>query len=152
MKKVLKYNIGDKVIEREVQHIPIRYIVAWGLTFFEFFAIILIVAGLCFHVPYFYILAWVTQVGVVLKIISSDDNPEYKVPWLFFVLVVPIVGFMSYLMFRTRKLKRKYIKKLKDVYKERFFYEDKGNLERLKTENIYIHNQAKLLCEISESF
>lgn len=152
MKKVLKYNIGDKVVEREVQHIPIRYIVAWGLTFFEFFAIILIVAGLCFYVPYFYILAWVTQVGVVLKIISSDDNPEYKVPWLFFVLVVPIVGFMSYIMFRTRKLKRKYIKKLKDVYKERFFYEDKENLERLKTENIYIHNQAKLLCEISESF
>ena len=111
MKKVLRYNVGDKVVERDVQHIPLRYRVAWFLTIFEFLVINAIVFTLCYFVPYFYILAWITEVACVIKIISSDENPEYKVPWLFFVLVVPIVGFMSYLMFNTRKLSKKHIRK-----------------------------------------
>lgn len=26
----------------------------------------------------------------MIRIVSSDDNPDYKVPWLLFVLIVPI--------------------------------------------------------------
>ena len=152
MKKVLRYNIGDKVVEREVQHIPIRYIFAWGLTLFEFLAIIVIVVGACYHIPYFYIAAWLTQVGVVIKIISSDENPEYKVPWLFFVLVVPIVGFMSYFMFRTRKLKKRYVKKLKDIYSDRYNKDDSEILLELKQKDTHIYNQANLLCKLGGTY
>jgi len=152
MKKILRYNVGEKVVEREVQHIPLRYIVAWLLTLFEFLAINAAVAVLCYYVPYFYIAAWITEVACVIKIISSDENPEYKVPWLFFVLVVPIVGFMSYLMFHTRKVKRKYIKKLKEVYKDSYTHVDTENLKELQKVDEHACNQAKLLCKIAETY
>ena len=37
------------------------------------------------HIPYFYILMFLTQVFCVLKIINSEENPDYKIPWLLFV-------------------------------------------------------------------
>ena len=48
--------------------------------------------------PYFYIAALLTELFCVIKIIASDDNPDYKVPWLLCVLVVPIAGFMLYFL------------------------------------------------------
>ena len=152
MKKVLRYNVGDKVVERDVQHIPLRYMVAWFLTIFEFLVINAIVFTPCYFVPYFYILAWITEIACIIKIISSDENPEYKVPWLFFVLVVPIVGFMSYLMFHTRKISKNYIRKLKEIFTDRYEHDDKQNFEELKQEDEQIHNQAKLLCKLSDTF
>ena len=76
----------------------------------EIAAIIAIVVGLCYYVPYFYIAAVATQIGCIIKIVSSDDNPDYKVPWLIVVIVLPIVGFMLFFMFSSRKLKKKFIK------------------------------------------
>ena len=50
-----------------------------------------------------------------LAISVINDNPDYKVPWLLFVICVPIVGFMLYFLFYKRKLSNKFIKRLKKV-------------------------------------
>lgn len=104
MKKIYKYNAGDKIIEREYNYIPVRYILSLLVIVLEIAAMIAIVAVLCYYVPYFYIAAFVTEIVCVIKIISSDDNPEYKVPWLLFVLILPIAGFMLYFLFYKRNL------------------------------------------------
>ena len=96
MKRSYEYSVGKKKIRREIQYIPIRYILAILITIFEITAIIGIVAFLCYKVPYFYLLAYATEIGCVIKIIASNDNPDYKVPWLLFVLILPIAGFMLY--------------------------------------------------------
>ena len=66
----------------------------------------------CYYVPYFYLAAWATEIFCVIRIIASDDNPDYKVPWLLFVLIIPIAGFMLYFMFYSRKLQKRFVKRL----------------------------------------
>ncbi len=151
MKKTYKYTLHGKTIERQYSYIPLRYILAFFITFLEVVAIIASVVALCFYVPYFYILAWLTQIGCVLKIISSDDNPDYKVPWLLFVLILPIAGFMLYFIFYSRKLKKKYVKRLEYVQSNYYKANQAELFEYLKEENVTAYNQAKMLCKIADA-
>lgn len=149
MKRSYEYNVGNKKIKREYDYIPVRYILAILITIFEIATIIGIVAVLCYYVPYFYLLAYATQIACVIKIIASSDNPDYKVPWLLFVLILPIAGFMLYMMMYSRTLKRKYIKRLKDLDDRMYHKEDKPDFENLKEKNLTAYSQAKMLCQIS---
>ena len=106
MRRKYSYFDGKKQTEREYSYIPFRYIAAVLITLFEVLAVIGIVAACCYYVPYFYLAAWATEIFCVIRIIASDDNPDYKVPWLLFVLIIPIAGFMLYFMFYFRTLQR----------------------------------------------
>lgn len=107
MKKTYKINTGKKTIEREYNYIPVRYIVAVLITLLEILTIIGIVIACCMYVPLFYAAAWATEILCVINIIASDDNPDYKAPWLLFVLIIPVAGFMLYFLFYSRKLRRR---------------------------------------------
>ena len=151
MKRKYKYKAGNKEIVREVSYIPIRYIIAMLITVTEILTIIGVVVALSFYVPYFYFLCWITEIACVIKIIASNDNPDYKIPWLLFVLILPIAGFMLYLIFYSRKLKKKYIKRLKTL---RLFKPDRNDnniLSELKKSDPVSFNQAKMLCDISDT-
>ena len=104
MKKTITYDVNKEKVQREINYVPIRYIIAILITVFEVFAVLGIVCTLYYYVPYFYLAAWATEIFCVIRIIASDDNPDYKVPWLLFVLIVPIAGFMLYFMFYSRTL------------------------------------------------
>lgn len=151
MKRKIKYKVGMKTVERNVNYIPVRYIIAATITIFEILAIIGIVIGLCYYVPYFYIAAYITAFACELKIISSDDNPDYKVPWMLFVLIIPIAGFMCYFMFSSRKLKRKYVKRLEELKSISYNHNDEAILTNLLTENKVAYSQATMLCKIADT-
>ncbi len=151
MKRKYKYKAGGKTIEREYSYIPVRYIIAVMITVFEVLAIIAVVGALCYFVPYFYLAAWVTEISCVIKIIASNDNPEYKIPWLLFVLILPIAGFMLYFIFYSRTLRKKHVRRLKRLYGEEYPQKDSKNFLALKAENPSAYNQARLLCTLSGS-
>lgn len=151
MKRTYTYTVNGKTVERQYSYIPFRYIWAFMLSAFMVLSIIAIVVALCYYVPYFYVAAWLTEMGCVLKIISSDDNPDYKVPWLLFVLILPIVGFMLYFLFYSRKIKNKYVKRLNYI-KDKYYKVNQDELfNYLKLENITAYNQAKMLCNIADA-
>lgn len=151
MKKIVKIRKGNGIIEeKQVSYIPMRYIIALMLAAIETILIIGIVVVLSIYIPYFYIGVLVTQIGVVIHIIASDNNPDYKIPWLLFVLIIPIIGFMLYFLFAKRKLNKKYIKRLDNLKKYTYQY-DNNNFELLRNDNIYAHNQAKMLCNIADT-
>ena len=151
MKRTIRYNQGKKTVEKELVYIPARYIMAVMFTVIEILLVIGILVLLCIYVPYMYVAALLTQIFCVVKLISSDDNPDYKVPWLFFVLVLPVAGFMLYFMFYSRKHKRKYIKRL-NILKDKSYVRDDSELfKELKEKNKIAYSQAKMLCDISES-
>ena len=112
MKKTICYDVNNKKVQREIEYIPLRYILAILITAFEVLAVIGIVVALCYYVPYFYLAAWATEIFCVIRIIASDDNPDYKVPWLLFVLIIPIAGFMLYFMFYSRTLQKRFVRRL----------------------------------------
>lgn len=151
MKRKIKINMGTEVQEKEISYIPFRYVLAVLISLFMIFAVIGIVVWMCFYVPYFYILALVTALFVELKIISCDDNPEYKLPWMICVLLLPIAGFMLYFMFYSRKLKKKYIERLKKLKEMGYTKDNTLLLDKLESVDMYACNQARMLCNISET-
>ena len=151
MKRIYKYKAGKKEIVNEINYIPIRYIIAMMITVFEIVSVISIVVALCYFVPYFYILAWITEIGCVIKIIASEDNPDYKIPWLLFVLILPIAGFMLYLIFYSRKLQKKYVKRLEKAKMHKIRVDDEKLFSSLRESDKVAYGQAKMLSNISES-
>lgn len=151
MKAQYRYRVNEKEVEREFNYIPFRYILAILITVCEVVAIIGSVMVLCVYVPYFYILCWITQIACVIKIIASDDNPDYKVPWLLFVMILPVAGFMLYFIFYSRVLKKKYVKRLKELKSAAYRKDDDELLDRLGTENPTAASQARMLIDIAEA-
>lgn len=151
MKKTISYDVNEKRVEREINYIPFRYILAILITLFEVAAVIGILVALCYYVPYFYIAAWLTEIFCVIRIIASDDNPDYKVPWLLFVLIIPIAGFMLYFMFYSRTLKKKFIKRLDKLKSNTYKENDDELLGKLKRENPTAAAEAQMLMGIADT-
>ena len=151
MKKIYKRHLKDKEIEREYEYIPVRFILGLLLTLFEIAGMIGVVIALCYYVPYFYVLAVITQVVCVVKIISSDDNPDYKAPWLLVVLVLPVAGFMLYFILYSRKLQKKYVKRLQFLSTKNYKKDDTNILNELKNDNETAYTHAKALCKIADT-
>lgn len=151
MKKTITYDVNKEKVQREINYVPIRYIIAILITVFEVFAVLGIVCTLYYYVPYFYLAAWATEIFCVIRIIASDDNPDYKVPWLLFVLIVPIAGFMLYFMFYSRTLQKKFIKRLGDLKRHSYKQNDSKLFEELREENPTAAAQATMFCNIAET-
>lgn len=151
MKRTIKINKGTSVEERIINYIPVRYIVAFAITLFEVLAIIGVMVAMCIFIPYFYIAVGITTFAVELKIIASDDNPDYKIPWMLFVLVIPVAGLMLYFIFGSRKLKKKYIKRLNDLKELSYQKDDADLLSKLEAENPTAAAQAKMLINIADT-
>ncbi len=151
MKRKYQYRVNEQTVEREYNYIPVRYIIAILITLLEIAAVIGIVIALCYYVPYFYIAAYLTAIACIIKIISSDDNPDYKVPWLIFIIVLPVAGFMLYFMFYSRKLSKKHLMQIQELKKYDYAMPDNGLLDVMKQIDPMAAAQAKMLAEISES-
>lgn len=82
-------------------------------------------------IVYLAYLAWVLvsfvlSVIFVIRIIKSELDPEFKIPWLVVLLVLPGVGVVFYIIFRQRSLKRKQRKTLAQIRKSyEPFFKDK---------------------------
>ena len=151
MKHKIRCRIGKRIFLREISYIPIRYIIAMALTVLETLLIIGIVGVCCYYIPFFYVLAWIIEIGCVIHIASSDENPDYKVPWLLVVMILPIAGFMLYFMFYSRKLKRKYIRRLKSLWESRAFEKGTSGEHALAERSTEAHSQAAMICRLADS-
>ena len=147
-KSIYIYNAKGEKVEKEIMHIPFRYILAILITIAETAAVLAIMYFLTFHVPYFYIPIGLTVFGCVIAIINSPDNPDYKLPWLVVVITFPIVGFMIYFMYYSRRLPRKYVKRLGEIVQMNQ-HDDSTELSELKEADICAYRQAVHLKRIS---
>lgn len=148
-KKITFYEMGKKV-EKSVNIIPVRYILAVIISILEITSIIGIVVLLTIYVPYFYILVIMTIVLLVIGIIGSHDNPDYKIPWILIVILLPIVGMMLYFIFNERKLPKRFLKKYHKHYNS-LVVDDKRNHQELREQDKLISSYALELCKISKS-
>ncbi len=151
MKRKYKYKKGNKVIEKEVTYIPFRYIFSALLIVIEFLSVIAILIFLATICKYVYILILLTQIFTLLAIINSNDNPDYKIPWILFVILVPIVGFMAYLMFYSRKLDKKQVKRLRNSYSIGIDYNDESVSNELCDLDKLMYSQALSIKKLSQA-
>ena len=151
MKSKIQYQVNGQTVEREVNYIPIRFILAIVLAVLETAAVIAIVIACSYYIPYFYLLVWATEIAVVIKIVSSDDNPDYKIPWLMVVLLIPVAGFMMYFLFYDRKLHKRFLKRLEHLKALGHRPDDAPLFEQLEKTSPYAHSQARMLCSIGQT-
>lgn len=145
MKKNIKVYQKGKYVDKEINYIPTRYIMAILVTILEVLAIIGTVVLLAIYVPYFYTALVATQVALIIAIIVSNNNPDYKLVWLFVVVMIPVGGMMIYLIFYKRKLPKRSIKRLENI-KGSYSHNDEANFKELTNLNNLISTQAKSLC------
>ena len=151
MKKSYEYNIKGKKIKKEYEYIPLRYILSMTVIVAEIVLIIGLVMLAFYYSPYLYLLAVAVQIVCAVRIISSDDNPEYKAPWLLTVIILPVVGFMLYFIFYSRQMGKLYVRRLNDISKGYYKKDDSNDFERLKVENELVYTHAKMLCNTADS-
>ena len=148
MKKKIRIRYDKhKTKEREINYIPLRYILAVLLAVLETVAVIAVVILCAKYIPYFYLAMWATEVGCVIHIIACDEAPDYKIPWLLLVLIVPVAGFMLYFMFGNRKLQKKYIRRLETLWKKKYVAQTEALNEKLTEENKMVGMDASMLCK-----
>lgn len=145
----MEYKVNDKIVKKEITYIPVRYILAFFIIAIEVLLILGAVVTMCIYVPYFYIAAFITEIFCVINIIASDDNPDYKIPWLLFVLILPVAGFMLYFIFYSRKLKKKYVSRLDELKSLSYRLDDSLVLQSLREKNPLAASHADVLCKIS---
>lgn len=151
MRRTYRYRIGEKTVEKSYYYIPVRFIIAIIILLMETLAVIGVVVLLCYLVPLLYAAAIFMQFLCVLQIISSDDNPDYKSPWLLVVLLLPVVGFMLYFMFYSRKLKRRFVQRLKELQSLGYCRDDSEEMRLLKEQSATACTQAKMLTKIADT-
>ena len=151
MKKRYNEKLKEGGSVRERVHVPLRYIVALLIAVLEISGIIGIVVLLCYASPYFYALCVAVGVLCAVGIAASDNNPDYKIPWLILVITVPVIGFMLYFMFYSRKLKPRFIKRMDAVRAYAYEYCDEEIFESLAKEDVVAASQARMLTSISHS-
>ena len=151
MKKTYHYFDGKKEVEREYSYIPVRYIIAAMITLLEVIAVIGIVILCCVYIPYFYILCYITAFACIIKIVASDDNPDYKVPWILIVLLLPVAGFMLYFLFYSRKLQKRFVKRLNSMKAHTYKHNDSELFQRLHRENPVAAAHARMLTNIADA-
>lgn len=74
--KLLKgkqYQADQGIVEKEVNYILLRYILAFTVSLIEVAMNVGIVAILCYYVPYFYLAAWCTEITLI-GTINLDYN------------------------------------------------------------------------------
>ncbi len=146
----MSIDANGKPIPKEITYIPFRYILAILLTVLETLGVIAFLVVLAKYVPYFYLAILLTEIFVVLIIINSNDNPDYKIPWLLVVLLVPVAGFMIYFMYYSRELPRKFRKKLAKIQDVRM-KDDSAEFASLRNEDILAYRQAQQLCKTADT-
>lgn len=151
MKKKIKVKQHNKTVEREVNYIPFRFIVAIMLVLLETVGVIAVVSLITIYFAYFYIAVVLTQLVVAVIIINHDDNPDYKLPWLFFVMLIPIVGFMQYFMFYSRKPSKKQVKRMEQLIKQRVEKDDSAALAAIAEEDPLVYSQAVMLDKLADT-
>ena len=149
MKKKITIHDGFGVKEKEIDYIPVRFIIAMLLIVLETAAVIAATCLCGYYIPYFYLAMWATEIYCVLKIINSDENPDYKIPWLLVTLLIPVAGFMLYFMFYDRRLTKRQIKRIKKIYAEQVHTDDTEALTALEGSDRKAYLQARLLCRLS---
>jgi len=149
MKKTIRIRYdATRLEEREINYIPIRYLIAILLAVLETAAVIAIVLLMSYHIPYFYLAMWGTEIAAIVHIIASDGNADYKIPWLILVMVLPVGGLMLYILFGSRKLKKKFIRRL-EVMRNAYRLDDSGTFDILAISSPNACDQAKILRHIA---
>ena len=93
--------------------------------------------------PAFQILSSIAAVLIFLKIVNKREPPEYKIPWLFLILVLPLFGIVMYFIFTNQRIRKKDSVRMVKALKEMSSYVRPDENMKNKTAN-FLGNYSDL--------
>lgn len=78
-----------------------------------FFCLILFIASS--EYVYVSLVCDIISLFVLLKLISVDENPNHKIPWIIVLLILPPIGLLIYLIFGKRYISKKQSRKFQSI-------------------------------------
>lgn len=138
--KLLKLVFSKYFLSALALLIQVSLLVFFIAVFNEFFAL-------------FQLINVVIGVRIFYAIVNKEENPQYKTPWLFLVLFLPIFGVTFYILFGRPKVTKKEAKFFREITDKIFpFMEEAENnkrdvsnvLGRWNGINNYLRNNSKM--------
>ncbi len=95
----------------------------------------------------------VLSILILLKLISKDDNPNHKIPWIIVILLLPPVGLLIYLMFGKGYISKKHSRLYQSDHdrQKEYIYQDEDILNELNEYSDKYYNQSKYISNTSNS-
>lgn len=100
------------------------------------------------------ILAWVFHFGVLLYLINRDEIPEFKMPWLIILFLLPVIGSFVFMLLSSNSTSRKEYARSEKAAKDMEKYQRQtARIDELKAQDTdawlqanYLYTQAGMPC------
>ena len=93
-----------------------RYAVSAVLIGIEIALIAYMLFGNFTSTVYLFFAVLIVEIVAFLSLVNKDANPEYKVPWVFVIMAVPVFGPLLYALFYHRRISRGEAKLLGGIF------------------------------------
>ncbi|MDE5597972.1 MAG: PLDc N-terminal domain-containing protein, partial [Lachnospiraceae bacterium] len=109
---------------------------------FEYFLPITVL-GILFHI------------GILLYVINRDEIPEFKIPWLIILFLLPVIGAFIYMLFTSTGQSKKEYLKFEDAHRRLLPYLEQSEAEReelkkmdadARSQAAYLYHAAGMPC------
>ena len=98
------------------------------------------------------ILGWALQLAVLVYIVNRDEIPEFKLPWVFLLLIVPVTGAFIFLLFSNNEASKKQLARYDAASKALAPYLDRPeDAEALRQTDEGAYRQARYLHEAAKA-
>lgn len=111
----------------------------FGKTFVVFLALILQILVICGFVSYlnqyylvFQIISFILGIVSFMGLLNKKQTPEFKIPWMFLMLTLPLFGLTLYWLFAKNGVPKTYAKKMKRRQKDCLNYLTVSDTEKEK--------------------
>ena len=105
-----------KILKRVCRSLFSRYTISAALIMLEITLLLYIIFGNIHEVKYLLLAIFITSIPACLSLINKDTNPDYKVPWVFVIMGVPLFGPLIYVLFYQRRMSRRESKYLGGIF------------------------------------
>ena len=105
-----------RLFKRLLRTVVSRYAISAILIGVEIGLIAYMLFGNFSSTVYLVLAVIVLEVVAFLSLVNKDANPEYKVPWVFVIMVIPVFGPLLYALFYHRRMSRGEAKLLGGIF------------------------------------
>lgn len=128
-----------------------RMIIVGVLILIQLGLILLVILKLSTYFVYFYIASLLVSMAIVIFLVSKTDNPSYKLAWIIAIMSFPIVGGFFYLIAGSRRLSKRFVRKLEAVFKEigPHLNQEEGIIEKIEAKDKHAARQVRYIKDYS---
>ena len=140
-------------MKKILHHIFNRMIIVSILILLQLGLIVFAILKLSSYFVYFYILSLLLSMTIVIFLVSKTDNPSYKLAWIIAIMSFPVVGGFFYLIAESRRLNKRFVKKLKETFDqiEPYLNQDEQILKKIEVNDKHIVRQVRYIKDYSYS-